>query len=117
MWEHAGVRRRRLALTVRQVGDGNEWLLRNVLTLTHFGVNNQSLSDRPPPQPQPHTHTHTGSSVIANAVHVTGACQFRLLFIDSSSEGGRGEVEGGVGEGWRDGGRGGGGFDHNYHFL
>ena len=37
-------------------------------------------------------------SVIANAVHITGACQFRLLFIDSSSEPRRG-------------------VDHNYHFL
>lgn len=43
-------------------------------------------------------HPSAPPSVITSAVHITGACQFRLLFIDSSSEPRRG-------------------FDHNYHFY
>lgn len=49
-------------------------MLRNILTLTHFGVINQAP-----------VHPSAPPSVIASAVHITGACQFLLLFIDSSS--------------------------------
>lgn len=62
---------------------GNKSLLHNILTLTHFGVINQAPVHSVPPPLHP-------SSVIANAVHITGACQFCLLFIDSSSAAWRG---------------------------